>query len=111
MEGSLIVLVFVGLGGSLVCCCISLYIGLRPPDSRLARRITARMTAVEMEWAEAYDRLNGIVSRITKRDGLSKPKPPEVPPVVPTPSVSSRSQLLKEANLAKSKRHGIGIAG
>lgn len=99
------------VGISIACCFISLYAILRPPDSRLARRITARMTAVEMEWSEAYDRLNGIVSRITKRDGLKKPKEelPELPaPVRPS---TSRSQLLKESQNAKSNRTRLSIAG
>jgi len=111
MEGWLLVIACVAGAVSIVCCCISLYIGLRPPSWRLSRTINSRMTSIEMEWAEAYDRLNGIVSRITKRDGLSKPKQPEVPPVVPTSQITSRAHLLKEANLAKQKRSGITIAG
>lgn len=99
------------VGIAIGACAISLFATLRPPDSRLARRITARMTAVEMEWSEAYDRLNGIVARITKRDGLIKPKQPEVPPVVPPSQITSRGQLLKESKLAKSKRDGLAIAG
>jgi len=98
------------VGIAIVACCISLFATLRPPATRLKRSISARMTAVEMEWAEAYDRLNGIVSRITKRDGIIKPKQPEVAPAVPPQQVISRGQLLKESKRAKSDRDGIGIA-
>jgi len=94
------------VGIAIACCCISLLATLRPPSTRLKRSISARMTAVEMEWAEAYDRLNGIVSRITKRDGLIKPKPENIPPPIPVQDLTTRSQLLKRFKNAKSHDDG-----
>lgn len=87
-----------------LCLVLSLFctwLVFRPPSTSLARRINRKVTALEIEWSETYDKLESLVGRITKRDGIQRKKesiePDESPVHIQNKNPKTRSELLKFA--------------
>lgn len=58
------------LTAGMTACCV--WLAYRPPSSRLERRVNARVNQLELEWSDTFDKLNSIVGRVTKRQGLER---------------------------------------
>lgn len=87
----------------------NIYLALRPPSSRLERRLTTRVKQLELDWDMTFDKMEGLAGRLTKRAGLAKIAQAKIegPPLPAEPQ--SRSGLLrivldKERNYAESKK-------
>lgn len=103
------------LGSFSLTACLTtacVWLAYRPPSSALERRMKARINQLELEWSDTFERLNSLVGRITKRQGLDRKQDADTEPAngqvratEGRPTGGARAQLFRKWKQTKGSQH------